>query len=188
VETYLLMEQTRGPNDSLNGGTYTYSIRTRTGTWKQEGNDVHFSREDELSADTPPAQRQFDGHLQGTRMQGTYFTFLGNAITWVATRIVETGDQPPQVLLAEQPPYPDNKTLFGTLMPGGTVTLRVRVLANGDVGNVEVVKASKRYYGEAARDGVLHWKFLPRLKAGQPVNSTVELSISFKPEKRVFGD
>lgn len=63
----------------------------------------------------------------------------------------------------------------------GTVLLRVRVLKNGQVEEVQVKETSGyRVLDKAARKAVELWRFTPALSGGKPVESWVLVPITFK--------
>ncbi|MCL2899176.1 energy transducer TonB [Brenneria tiliae] len=63
----------------------------------------------------------------------------------------------------------------------GTVTLRVRVLANGKPGEIQIVNSS-RYdmLDRAAIDAVRQWTFVPAQRDGAPQDSWASFPLSFK--------
>lgn len=63
----------------------------------------------------------------------------------------------------------------------GTVTLRIKVLANGRAGSVEVTKSSgKPQLDEAAVEAVRNWKFIPAKRGDTPIEGFATQTIDFK--------
>ncbi len=76
------------------------------------------------------------------------------------------------------PRYPDHAE---RLTGGTSVTVAVLVLADGSLGQVEVIEARDpgRGYEEAAKNAVSRWTFRPGRLDGEPVNSYQMYSIEF---------
>ncbi len=96
-----------------------------------------------------------------------------------ATREVEKGVTAEAVSTsAFRPPYPRISRRRGEQ---GTVTLAVQVLADGHSGTIEIVKSSGYHrLDRAAMDGARKTTFTPALLLGRPVESTLELSYTFR--------
>jgi protein TonB len=63
----------------------------------------------------------------------------------------------------------------------GTLVLRIKVLANGRAGSVEVSKSSgKPQLDEAAVEAVRNWKFIPAKRGDTPIDGIANQSIDFK--------
>jgi protein TonB len=63
----------------------------------------------------------------------------------------------------------------------GSVILSVQVLANGSVGQVDILQTSGfRRLDEAAVKGALQTTFTPAIRMGRPVESTTRLSYTFR--------
>ncbi len=63
----------------------------------------------------------------------------------------------------------------------GTVVLRIKVLANGRAGSVEVTKSSgKPQLDEAAVEAVRNWKFIPAKRGDTPIEGFATQTIDFK--------
>ncbi len=66
----------------------------------------------------------------------------------------------------------------------GTVVVRLLVLSNGEVGDVNLVKSSGYpQLDAAALIGAGDWRYLPAIRNGRPVSSEVEVAIRFKLAK-----
>lgn len=63
----------------------------------------------------------------------------------------------------------------------GRVTLRVRVLPNGEAGEVSVVESSgHRLLDRAARNAAERWRFTPAARAGQAVSADLDVPVRFQ--------
>ena len=63
----------------------------------------------------------------------------------------------------------------------GTVTLSLHVLSNGSIDQVSIIKSSGyRRLDEAALKGAKQATFTPALQDGQPIDSTTEISFTFR--------
>lgn len=63
----------------------------------------------------------------------------------------------------------------------GRVTLRVRVLPNGEAGEVSVLESSgHRLLDRAARNAVERWRFTPAARAGQAVTADLDVPVRFQ--------
>jgi protein TonB len=88
-------------------------------------------------------------------------------------------------LIAEsrvEPTYPEmarRRSLDGALV------LRILVLADGSVGEVSVLRSSRRNVGfEAAASGAIHkWRYHPAVRDGSPVDAYIYVNVRFSPKK-----
>lgn len=83
------------------------------------------------------------------------------------------------------PAFPHQITLYPRIAllnrQQGVVTLRLLVLSNGQVGDVNVVKSSGYpQLDAAALIGTGYWRYLPAVRNGEPVSSEIDVSIRFK--------
>lgn len=63
----------------------------------------------------------------------------------------------------------------------GSLMLKIQILKNGRVGEIEVLKGSgMRILDKAAIESVKTWLFYPATKNGTPVNSRIKVPITFK--------
>lgn len=84
----------------------------------------------------------------------------------------------PRYGFRREPKYPSLAVRRGY---EGTVLLRVRVLKNGRVAEVQVKETSGyRILDKAARKAVELWRFTPALLGGKPVDSWILVPITFK--------
>ncbi|HUJ42277.1 MAG TPA: energy transducer TonB [Opitutaceae bacterium] len=81
----------------------------------------------------------------------------------------------PAPLICPAPAYPADQT--GT----GKATVVFTITATGAVTNPVLQDATSPEFGDAALKAVSRWRFLPRMKDGQPVASRVALPLIFKP-------
>jgi len=91
---------------------------------------------------------------------------------------VGAGNQTPPRLLNNRPPtYPMAAVVNHQ---EGTVLLRVRITAEGDVGGVEIILSSGHPILDAAAAGAVRtWHFLPAHRGRRPVPATVRLPVRF---------
>jgi len=93
---------------------------------------------------------------------------------------IPTYESPPEVIKRINPEYPIK---MRKRRIQGSVGLHVEVLANGDVGRVEVKKslfAGSGGFDEAAINAVKQWKFSPAKSNEKPVDSWAAFDIFFK--------
>ncbi len=96
----------------------------------------------------------------------------------VAQRIANRPDGPPVPFIIPPPEYPEKLKSTGIK---GHAVVRLGILANGAVTDPVVMSASEPAFGESAVAALHQWRFLPRIKGGQPVAATVELPFDFAP-------
>jgi protein TonB len=77
-----------------------------------------------------------------------------------------------------QPPYPASEERAGT---EGSVTVRVRIGADGRVKEVEKVRGSNDAFFRATQQQALrHWRFKPATVDGQPVETSKVMTVHFQ--------
>lgn len=77
-----------------------------------------------------------------------------------------------------RPPYPESKLLTGE---EATLNLRLTLNEQGRVVSVDPVGAADRVFLEAARRYLIaHWRYQPATRDGQPVASTVTITLRFE--------
>jgi TonB family protein len=84
---------------------------------------------------------------------------------------------PPQRVQQVPPRYPP---LAQRARVEGDVLLEVVVGPTGDVIDVTVIRGLSHGLGEAAAEAVWKWKYRPATVDGQPVESTINVTVSFK--------
>jgi len=85
---------------------------------------------------------------------------------------------PPRPFMCPPPAYPAGAPRGNA---AGSATIALEISPTGAVVNPVVQQASRPEFGEAALAAVRRWRFLPRVKDGQPVATRVELPLEFKP-------
>ena len=97
-----------------------------------------------------------------------------------AKRIAGVQDAEPQPFVGPAAEYPEKlrKAKFT-----GKAVIALRVSKTGRVLEPTVKEATDPALGEAALAAVKLWRFLPRVKAGQPVESPIEVPFDFAPPK-----
>jgi protein TonB len=79
-----------------------------------------------------------------------------------------------------KPPYP---SMSRRLYEEGTVSLRVHVLPDGHVDQVEIQRSSGfPRLDESARATILHWRFIPEQIDGEAIASWIIVPVQFKLE------
>jgi TonB family protein len=96
----------------------------------------------------------------------------------VADRVKPLHDAMPQPLFGPPAPYP--RKVPNPKVPG-TATVRFRINEKGVVLDPMVVAATDPAFGEAAVAALWDWRFIPRIRDGKPVESTVDLPVRFDP-------
>ena len=98
----------------------------------------------------------------------------------IRERIKDVQNSPVTPFMGPAPEYPDALLKKGI---EGSVTLSFTIGANGSVSDPAVVEASQPEFGEAALAVIRQWRFLPRVKNGQPVRARAEMPFVFSPPK-----
>lgn len=81
-------------------------------------------------------------------------------------------------------PTPDYPAAAARQGWGGTVTLRVRVLANGHAESVAVKKSSgRKVLDDAAIAAVQKWTFVPSKRGSTPIDGWATVPVIFNPEQ-----
>jgi len=96
----------------------------------------------------------------------------------IAKRLPPGPDSAPQLFIGPEPEYPEE--LLKTNARGQAV-IALRIGANGRVYNPEVKNATTPAFGMAALKAVRLWRFIPRMKGGQPVETKAEIPLDFSP-------
>jgi TonB family protein len=90
-------------------------------------------------------------------------------------------ESPPQFIQQAKPEYPALARESGW---EGTVTLRIEMLANGTVGEVEIARSSGYpLLDTTAQNAARTWTHQPPLHHGQPVTRWVSLTVNFALDK-----
>jgi TonB family protein len=99
----------------------------------------------------------------------------------VAKRAAGRPDGPPQLLVGPAPEYP--RALLKT-RPAGKAMVHCVIHKNGTVTDTAVTSATDPAFGEAALAAVRQWRFIPRIKGGEPVDMAVDVPLNFTPGKK----
>ncbi|MBS0631680.1 MAG: energy transducer TonB [Verrucomicrobia bacterium] len=99
----------------------------------------------------------------------------------VAQRAAGQPDGPPKLLVGPAPEYP--RSLRKT-HPTGKAVVHCQIHKNGAVTDLAVTSATDPAFGEAALAAVRQWRFVPRIKGGEPVDTATEIPLNFTPDKK----
>jgi TonB family protein len=94
----------------------------------------------------------------------------------IERRVAGRPDGPPRPFLSPPPEYPSE--LLKTKVKG-EVVVRLTIEPNGAVTNPRIVRTSEPAFGEATVAAVRDWRFIPRIKDGKAVESTVAMPLNF---------
>lgn len=94
----------------------------------------------------------------------------------VAKRIKTLTDANPQPLFGPMPVYPEK---FAKTKTKGEANVKFRVNRKGDVVDPVASSATDPAFGAAAVAALREWRFLPKVVAGRPVESEVEVPMTF---------
>ena len=59
------------------------------------------------------------------------------------------------------------------------ITAELSLARNGRVRGIKVLSDCSEEQKRAAKEALYHWKFFPKLEAGEPVESTVQVEVAF---------
>ena len=96
----------------------------------------------------------------------------------VLKRINSLTDANPQPLVGPAPEYPKALRKSGVK---GEAVVKMHITARGVVEEPVVESASDSAFGEAAVAAVRQWRFLPKVKAGRPVEAVAKMPFEFEP-------
>lgn len=92
------------------------------------------------------------------------------------------GDSKPTPAYQPKPPYPDFARRLGH---EGRVVIRIQVLSSGVVAAASIERSSGyAVLDEAALATIKRWRFRPAQRAGQPVDATLNVPITFKLQEQ----
>jgi TonB family protein len=123
----------------------------------------------------------FSGGMEVFHSQQPFFFRDAMLDQMIAKRIAGSPDRNPQPFIGPPPEYPRK---FTKSRIKGSVRLHFTIRANGAVDNPTIVTASDPAFGEAALDSIRMWRFLPRIKAGRPIETSVDLPMEFEPPEK----
>jgi TonB family protein len=95
----------------------------------------------------------------------------------VRKRLEGVKEARPEPLVGPVPEYPE---ALRKKKVKGEAVVAVRITRTGVVADPEVVRATDPAFGEAALVAVRQWRFLPQVKAGQPVETHVNIPFHFE--------
>jgi TonB family protein len=96
----------------------------------------------------------------------------------VAEKLKDAKDGPPRQLAGPPPLYPESLLKARV---AGSATVAFEVTATGVVVDPKVTDASDPAFGEAAIAAIREWRFVPKVKGGQPVSAKVAMPFTFSP-------
>ncbi len=129
-------------------------------------------------------QYQFHLFVGGAEALHTELPFFEREATldrMVAKRIASEQEAGLKPFLSLPPEYPP--ALRKANIKGQAV-ISIRIRTNGSVADPVVKSATDPAFGQAALAAVRLWRFLPRVKHGQPVETKVELPFVFAPPEQ----
>ena len=133
------------------------------------GDDGHLAREGDADADQRPAPAPVQRPAAPAPTPAT--------LPPPAPAASAVADSAARPLSSPPPRYPRNAQRLGIT---GTVLLRVHVGTDGAPTGIDLVQGSgSRELDRAAVDGVRRWRFAPATRNGQPVESAVQVPITF---------
>jgi TonB family protein len=88
---------------------------------------------------------------------------------------------PPKLINGPRPTFPQAATALH--LKGDTVVLNAKVLTNGKVGEISVVRGHPIFVG-AVKEAVKRWQYSPARLDNQPTDSTVEIVFTFGPAQQ----
>jgi TonB family protein len=86
----------------------------------------------------------------------------------------------PVVIKRVQPVYPK---MLATINVKGSAVVECVVGRDGVIESATVVHATHVLFGEAAREAVMQWKFLPGRLGSEPVATIFQLTVTFQVQR-----
>lgn len=96
----------------------------------------------------------------------------------VMKRINGVKDSPPKPFVGPVPEYPKSLRKAGVK---GEAIVAMHITRQGVVVDPAIDRATDPAFGEAALVAVRQWRFLPQVKGGRPIETSVTLPIGFDP-------
>jgi len=120
-----------------------------------------------------PAEMQGTGRIVSAPLSSNF------DITSEINAILPSGPvSPPSVIEKVKPVYPEEARVAGI---EGKVILKVVILFDGTIGDIEILKPSGRDdFDQAAKECVKQWKFKPAMQSGIRVTMAVQIPITFE--------
>ncbi len=120
----------------------------------------------------------FVGGAEALHSEISFFEREASLNHMIARRIAAVQDAAPKPFIGPAPEYPAS-LLKSNIKGQAVVTIRIR--PNGSIQDPVVKSATDPAFGAAALAAAREWRFLPRVKDGHPVESTVEMPFLFSP-------
>jgi TonB family protein len=96
----------------------------------------------------------------------------------VQKKIEGVTNAPPQLFISPSPEYP---AALPEKSASGSATIALRISPTGAVLDPVVKEATRPEFGESALKAIRQWRFLPKVKDGQPVETKIVLPLVFAP-------
>lgn len=104
-----------------------------------------------------------------------------NFDAFVKEKIANVTDAPPKPHTGPKPEYPASLKAANV---SGKAVVRITIGADGRVSDAQLKSASDPLFGESALTTAKQWRFIPRVKAGKPVQVSVDLPFNFDAPKQ----
>jgi len=98
-----------------------------------------------------------------------------------ANRTHSVNDQRAAPVRAPDPVYPEAAERKGLT---GEVVMEITIGTDGIISDVKVVRSSDESFTAAAKEALKAWRFIPEIKAGQAVSTTLPLTFTFGRTQR----
>jgi len=120
-----------------------------------------------------PAEMQGTGRMLSAPLPSNF------DITSEINAILPSGPvSQPQVIKKPPPVYPEEARVAGI---EGKVILKVTILFDGTIGDIEILQSSGRDdFDQAAKECLKQWKFKPAMQSGIRVTTAVQIPITFE--------
>jgi len=122
-----------------------------------------------------PVQWNFSGDAQ--QDTGTGFSDALEPIHTGPYSVEAGGATKPITIKRVEPVYPP---LLVRAKLNGFAVIECVVQEDGQITSAEIVKTNHQLFGEAAREAVLQWRFLPGRLNGNPVPTIFQLTVNFE--------
>jgi TonB family protein len=123
----------------------------------------------------------FSGGLEVFQPQIPFFDRERALDRMVAKRIEGVQSAPPKFFLGSPPLYPAGLKKSGLK---GQAVISVRIDGKGSVDDPVIKSASDPAFGTAALAAIREWRYLPRVKDGNPVETKADVPFVFSPPDR----
>lgn len=107
----------------------------------------------------------------------TKFVTLSKTMVFLlALGVADAASTPVQLKEGKAPVFPQELKMQGI---EGMAKIKTHISEEGIVTDAEVIEATHEAFGEAAREAVLQWTFVPGTKDGVPVAQTANIPLQF---------